>query len=343
LRFRRGDGKVLRLLTHDDRRPCHGKDHPEHDGKRKPKPRPAFLGHGHRRVWSLPFGLGTGRCSQAIHVHRHFGSRAEFRLVLGAGDDRRGAGSRGSGLGRGNNLREVGRPGARTIGSRSDDRSRDARIVARSRRSLGPDKRRLRVRSLNSSSLGRADGARGRLLSGSLGNWRTRRRWRAGQRWPGLSLPGRPRRQRLLRSGRPRRGGFGDSRGQDWRGWRPGGLRRGCGSGRGSRRLARSRRPWRWKRRAPSVGTLDGRVGGRCGRRSRGSRWLGLRSLRRAELRLNQRNRLIERLFLAGDVAFRQRRTQRPELRQQRLARTVVNGLTRCSRTRARQIRNGAR
>jgi hypothetical protein len=36
---------------------------------------------------------------------------------------------------------------------------------------------------------------------------------------------------------------------------------------------------------------------------------------RDAELRLYQRNRLLERLFLEGDVTFRKRRTQRPELR----------------------------
>ncbi len=55
------------------------------------------------------------------------------------------------------------------------------------------------------------------------------------------------------------------------------------------------------------------------------------RVIRSAELRLDQRNRLFERLFLTDDVGLRQRGTERPELRPLSPARAFVDRKT-CGR-----------
>lgn len=155
---------------------------------------------------------------------------------------------------------------------------------------------------------------------------------RSGRDWRGLRWFGR----RRLRRGDLRR-----RRGGAWRrGRRDGGMRRRRGRGGGRRKSGGRpglRRFWR--------GGRGGRTA-RRGRLRRGRSRLGRRLARavcRRKLRLDLRNRLFERALLPLDIAVGQRRTQGPELRHERHARTVIDRMTRRSRTRTRKVGDGAR
>ncbi len=106
-----------------------------------------------------------------------------------------------------------------------------------------------------------------------------------------------------------------------------GGLRR-----RACRRRLRRRRDrsaiarWRRARRSRRLGRQSG--GGSCSLRS--------------EPRLDLGDRRVERVLLASDVAFRQRRVQSPQLGEQSLARAIVNGSTRRRGAGVGQIRDGS-
>ena len=72
---RRGNGEVLRLLTHENRRPGDGQDDAEHRREREPRPRPALLRGRRRREGTLPLRFKPGRRADALDVDRLHGAR----------------------------------------------------------------------------------------------------------------------------------------------------------------------------------------------------------------------------------------------------------------------------
>ena len=202
-----------------------------------------------------------------------------------------------------------------------------------------PEGRRIAHRS---SQLGPSSGSRGRR-GRCCGRLPRRRGWRL-RRAPGWLAPSLRGRRRSLRSDCLNRRVCGPGlawrsrlrrrsrRGGDWprRGRRSGALDSGGLRGRGRRGgLGRRRR-----RRARLSGCRRGR---RRGRRSGGRR----RVLRPVSL-LDLSDRRVQRLLLAGDVAFRQRRTQASELFEQRLTSAAIDRRARRRRTRVRQIGDGS-
>jgi hypothetical protein len=166
---------------------------------------------------------------------------------------------------------------------------------------------------------------------------RRRRGWRPQR--GGLNGRARRRPRRTLRRGL----GGGALRGGGCRGsgrrrlaLRRCGGRGALGNG-GLRQRACHRRRRRWRDRGAIARRERARRSRRLGRRN-GGRSCCLRS----EPRLDLGDRRVERVLLASDVAFRQRRAQSSQLGEQSLARAIVNGSTRRRSAGVGQIRDGS-
>ena len=199
---------------------------------------------------------------------------------------------------------------------------------------MRPTRRReSRGRRRRGGRLSRRRGASGACRLGPRG----RRRLRQRPIWSGCL--GRDARRRTGRSQRPGLG-WGSRRvhGRNGRPCRRRALRHWRSRALDNRRLRRRSRSDRFRRGRRRSARL-----GACGRGGRrGCLTRGRSGLLRAVFRLDLSDRSVERVRLASDVAFGQRRTQTPQLLDQRVTGAHIDGFARRRRAGARQIGDGS-
>jgi hypothetical protein len=307
------DGEVLRLLTHQDCGPGHGKDNSKDNRRRDPDQSFRLGDFGPRRDRALGFRLRSRRQTGTVELRRHFWRFGPLPRFIVASRDNRGSFG----------------PVAIVRLVRSDRLGRVERrqsgqtFILAARRSHG-----------RSYSGGPRCG--GRLVghcSSQLGSsWRSHCRPHCGwpprnRSWrlvwaPGWLAPSLRWRRRSLRRAL---NGHGCSAGLAWRaGLQRRSRRRGARHGRGGRAGTLDRRELSgWgRRRRSGPRRRDWLSRYRRGRRRRSER--RSRVLRPVSF-LNLGDRCVKRGLLASDVAFRQRRSQASKLLEQGFASTFID------------------